>query len=151
MAKIKYTIRFGASGDPNITKLTSTAADRFEDVYKFQVPKSMDGILLQAGDTISAFIASNTGSEIARPDGLFEIEFRDASDSNTIKVFGPANYDYITEFQDKTKKARLIIDEPILVQPLQFIVFRISDDVAMVQADIDTNTFGELNTTRVFK
>jgi hypothetical protein len=152
MKEVPYKIRFGANADPNITALTSTTAARWEDVYKFQVPKSMPGVILRTGDIISAYLEAGA-AEITRPDAQIAIEYRDAAEMKVVNVFGPENYDAVKELQDKTKRAKLnfrgIPGEEILVKPLEWIVIKIKDDTAMTATDISTNSYGVLECHRL--
>ena len=145
----RHKIRFGKNGDPSNTNLTATTASRWEDVWSYQVPEKSGGILLKPGDTVSAYITSNTNSEITSPDGQFQIVYKNSSKMAEVNVFGPANYGEITAFQDRNKKATLIIKAPIHVKPLEWIVFRVKDNAAMVAADITTTSYGHLETTRI--
>ena len=149
MAKeVPYRLKFGKNADPNITALSATVAAKWEDVWKFRCPEGMM-VLVKPGDVLSGYITSNTGNQIAAPDAQVQVEIRDASEEKREIVYGPENYTSITELQDKSKTAKLNGDHPVLVKPRDFIVIMGKDDQAMVSADIVTNSYGWLDTTKI--
>jgi hypothetical protein len=117
--------------DGNITAAASTAT-LWSDIWKYQVPQGT-GIVLQAGDTFSAYL--DDGAEIGLYDGYVKIEVRDSSEQDRVLCFGPAVYAKIREFQNRTTMARLSVAAPTKVYPRQWIVIMLKDGGTSVPAD----------------
>ena len=132
--------------DPNITA-DSTFGTAWRDTWSLQVPESMS-ILLKAGDTLAMKLYDSGDSEYACPAAMVKVEARDPSGRNVRNIFGPAMYDRVKEFADKTKKAQLTLDQPVLLKPNDFLVFMTLDDTGMDTASI-ANSFMEVMTSRL--
>lgn len=132
--------------DPSITADSSFGVT-WRDTWSLQVPENMS-ILLKAGDTIAMKLYDSGDAEYACPAAMIKIEARDSSGRNIRNIFGPAMYARLKEFADRTKKAVLTLDQPVLLEPNDFLVFMTKDDTGMDSASI-ANSFMEFMTSRL--
>ena len=132
--------------DPNITK-DAAFGTTWRDTFKLQVPQGMC-VVLKKGDPLSMKLYDSADVEYVAPDALVKVEARDAAGRNVRNVFGPANYTRVVEFQDTGKRARLDMDNPILLVPNDFLVFMSLDSTGMDAASI-LNSYMELMTHRI--
>lgn len=113
--------------DGNITEGSDGTTGVWGDVWKYQVPQGT-GIILQAGDQLSAFLSDDTSpTEVGRYDCYVKLVVRDPAEQDELLVYGPALYNRIREFQDRNKILKLAIGAPIKVKARQWIVIAAKD------------------------
>ena len=138
--------------DPNVTAATTFTASVWQDCWKYRVPEKTQ-IVLQATDSISAYLADSGDAEITDPDFRFKIEVRDPSEQHRERVFGPSNYLPIKEMQDTDKFAYLNLEHPVKVPAKWWIVIMDWDatghDAANIVANGAGNCYFILRTTKV--
>ena len=132
--------------DSNITA-AATFGVVWLDLWKFRCPPNMS-VILKKGDFFSAYLVDGADAEVTDPAALVKIEVRDPSERNRVRVFGPANYARVNEFQDKKLRATLELKSPVEVKPNAWIVIMTKDDVAIDTASM-ANCIFELFTSRV--
>lgn len=118
--------------DANVSGANTTAAT-WSDMFKYQVPQGVVH-LLKPEHTISAYL-KDASLEITAPDAQIKIEVRDPAEQDKVVVFGPAMYQRVKEFQDKTKMAHLAV--PTAGHPVRardWIVIMVKDDAAVIAA-----------------
>lgn len=132
--------------DPNITKDT-VFGTTWRDTFSLQIPQGMC-VALKKGDPLSMKVYDSADVEYVAPDALVKVEARDGSGRNVRNIFGPANYTRVVEFQDAKKRARLDLDNPIILVPNDFLVFMTLDSTGMDTASI-ANSYMELMAHRI--
>jgi hypothetical protein len=86
--------------------------------------------------------------EYVAPDALVQIEVRDPSGQKKILIYGPANYLSSKEFQQYSKMAKLKLEQPVQVNPRDYIVFMTLDSTGMDAASV-ANSYSLLVTTKI--
>lgn len=119
--------------DGNITETDGTANTN-SDIWVYEVPLGT-GIILQAGDSFSAYLEDSSPAEVGSYTCYVTIEVRDPSGLSVVQAFGPALYARVKEFQDRNKIARLGVSEPVKVYPRQKIVVVAKDDATIDVSD----------------
>jgi|GEM_PF-3261602 len=132
--------------DGNVTAAIGVA-DLWSDVWTYEVPQGT-GIVLQAGDTLSAFLATAPATEVVDPElNHVRVEVRDPSGLSIDQVFGPALYLRVQEFVNRNTIARLGVSAPVKVYPRQRIVICVlSPQIVAVAADA---SYFDLHTSKV--
>jgi len=118
--QVKLEVFHITQSDGNITAGNGTA-NLWSDIWKYQVPQGV-GLILQAGDTLSAYLAAAGPTEISKYLSYVKLEVRDPSEQDIVRVYGPALYQKLVEFQDRTLLARLNVLKPEKVYSRQWIV-----------------------------
>lgn len=132
--------------DPNITVLTSFGTG-WDDAWEWECPDNMR-ILIEDGNLFSAELYDSADAEYVGPDAEVQIVVRDASDHEIMRIFGPDNYCRVTEWQSFKSRAKLRLEQPVVVEPGSKIVVRTKDSTGMDTASIANSQF-ILETSRI--
>jgi len=119
--------------DGNITEIDGVAAT-WTGIWVYEVPLGT-GIILQAGDTIAAYLEDTSPAECGAYDCYVKVEVQDPSGLSVLQIFGPSLYNQIKQFSNRNTIARLSVSEPIKVYPRQKIVISVKDAVAIDASD----------------
>lgn len=119
--------------DGNITEIDGVAAT-WTGIWTYEVPLGT-GIILQAGDTIAAYLEDTSPAQVGNYDCYVKVEVQDPSGLSVLQIFGPSLYNQVKEFSDRNKLARLNVSEPVKVYPRQKIVISVKDAVAIDASD----------------
>lgn len=119
--------------DGNITEADGVAAT-WSDIWKYQVPQG-SGLILEAGDLISVYLEDTAPAEVGNDDCYVKVEVRDASEQDVQRVFGPAMYIKVKEFQNRNTVARLQASSPVKLYPRQWLVISAKDAVVIDASD----------------
>lgn len=143
--KAKLTPFHITDSDGNITDGTATQTTGvWGDIWKYQVPQGT-GIILQAGDQLSVYLADDSTTEVGRYDCYVKLVVRDPSEQDEKLIFGPALYNRIREFQDRNTMARIGPPQPIKVYPRQWIAI-VAKDVGTIEV---AHSYFDLLTSKV--
>jgi len=112
------TTAFGAIDDTDGPYRWDGTADKWSDIWCYQVPTGTAHIL-KPSHHFSAYI--DAASEVGA--GLFrlKVEVRDQSQGDSKTIFGPTLYDACKEFQDRDKMVTLDLMSDISVEEKMWI------------------------------
>ncbi len=133
MEEVKKAPFHITQADGNITEADGVAAT-WSDIWKYQVPQG-SGLILEAGDLISMYLEDTAPAEVGDADCYVRLEVRDASEQDVKRVFGPALYVKVKEFQNRNTIARLQVSAPVKLYPRQWLVLVAKDAVVIDASD----------------
>ena len=112
--------------DPVIAVADGTAAT-WSDIWKYQVPVGVS-LILKPSHTFACYLYESTSpGQCTQTNTMVKIEKRDASESSVTKAFLDL-YKTCTEFQERSKMARLQVpEEGLIINEREYLVISVYD------------------------
>ena len=114
--------------DDPVIAVADGVANTWSDIWKYQVPIGVT-LILKPEHTFALYLAVSGPTVVGDSTCQVKIEKRDASDSDTIILYGPQLYINSKEFQAKQSMAHLqVASDGVVINEREYLVIAAKDD-----------------------